>query len=370
MTAPGEPEVEIGPPAAEYANHLLAATSGAFEALAVYVGDRLGFYRGLVVGGPATASELAERTGTQSRYVREWLEHQASQGTVTVDDVRAAPEERRFALPPGPREVLTDEHSLFYLQGLPQLLGAVGPQLPALIDAYRDGGGVSWQQLGDDAREAQSALNRPWFETRLGPALAGVGDLHAALGAPGAHILDVGCGTGWSTLALARAYPQAHLVGVDVDAPSLASATQQARDAGLAERVRFLAPDGKADPYAESYDAAFFFECLHDMPDPVSVLSKVRTALATNAPVVVMDEAVADTFTAPGDEVDQLMYGFSLFVCLPDSLAHAGSVGTGTAMRRPVLEQYARAAGYSDVEVLPIEDFGFFRFYRLSAAPG
>jgi hypothetical protein len=123
----------------------------------------------LATDGPATAAELSERTGTQERYCREWLEMQASYATLTTDP-DAPPQDRRFTLPPGPAEVLTDEHSLAFLGALPRLLGAVGPQLPNLLEAYRGGGGVSWAALGDDAREAQAALNRPWFESQLGTA--------------------------------------------------------------------------------------------------------------------------------------------------------------------------------------------------------
>ena len=124
--------------------------------------------------------------------------------------------------------------------------------------------------------------------------------------------------------------------------------------------------EGETLPASEPYDAAFAFECLHDMPRPVEVLSAIRSAVRTDGSVVIMDEAVADEFTAPGPEVDQCMYGFSLFICLPDGLASSPSVGTGTVMRRPVLTAYAHRAGFAEVTVLPIDDFGFFRFYRLS----
>jgi hypothetical protein len=113
------------------------------------------------------------------------------------------------------------------------------------------------------------------------------------------------------------------------------------------------------------FDAAFAFECIHDMPQPVEVLAAMRRAVASGGPVVVMDEAVGDAFTAPGDEVERLMYGFSLFICLPDGMAHPSSVGTGTVMRPETLRRYAVEAGFAGVDTLPIEDFGFWRFYRL-----
>ena len=122
--------------------------------------------------------------------------------------------------------------------------------------------------------------------------------------------------------------------------------------------------DGAGLP-AHEYDAVFAFECVHDLPDPVAVLRGMRQAVKPDGVVVVMDEAVGDTFTAPADEVDRTMYGYSLFICLPDGLSTPGSVGTGTVMRPETLRGYAGAAGFSDIEVLPTAEFGFFRFYRL-----
>ncbi len=163
-----------------YAAKLFGAVLGAFETLSVYAGDRLGWFTSLATDGPATSAELAQRTGSHERYCREWLELQASYGTLTVD-ATASPSERRFTLPAGPAEVLTDEHSLAFLGALPRMIGAVGPQLPALLQAYRSGGGVSWDEFGDDAREAQSALNRPWFESQLAPALNGCDEVREIL---------------------------------------------------------------------------------------------------------------------------------------------------------------------------------------------
>jgi SAM-dependent methyltransferase len=114
------------------------------------------------------------------------------------------------------------------------------------------------------------------------------------------------------------------------------------------------------------FDVAFAFECVHDMPRPVEVLAAARRALAPGGFMVVMDEAVAEEFAPPGDELERVMYGFSLFVCLPDGMSGADSVGTGTVMRPSTLRRYAEDAGFTGFEVLPIEDFGFWRFYRLS----
>ena len=348
-----------------YAERLFGASLSTYETFSTYVGLTLGWFAALADDGPATSTELAARTGTQERYCREFCEFQASLGVLTVDDA-SDPLRRVFALPAGPAEVLLDVQSLTYLGPLTRRAVAAGRRIDDLLSAYRGGGGVSWEAFGDDARESQAELNRPWFTRALGPALASVPDLHADLSRPGARILDLGCGGGWSTLALATAYPDATVIGIDVDAPSLQLARAAAAAAGLGDRVDFVLTGGEDVPGPEPYDAAFAFECLHDLPRPVEVLAAVRAAVRPGGPVVIMDEAVADEFAAPGSEVDRCMYGFSLFICLPDGMASTPSAGTGTVMRRPVLTDYAMRAGFAEVSVLPIEDFSFFRFYRLS----
>ncbi len=349
-----------------FAERVFAAALGWAESMSIYLGDRLGWYRSLAADGPATADELATRTATSSRYAREWLEQQAVVGILDVDDCGGEPDERRFALPPGPAEVLTDKHSLLYLAPLTRMFAASGAQMPAVIEAFRTGGGVSWQQLGADAREAQADLNRPWFD-QLPTTFAGLPELHEVLSQPGARIADVGTGAGWSAIALAKAYPQLEVDGYDNDDPSVELARRNAAAAGVVDRVRFHAADGDGVAGDGPFDAAFAFECIHDMPRPVEVLSAMRTAVVDGGPVVIMDEAVDANFTAPGNEIEKFMYGCSLFVCLPDGLSHRPSVGTGTVMRPSTLRSYARSAGFTDVTTLAAQDFGFWRFYLLSS---
>ena len=364
------------PPAADaFADRFLASWLGAIDMLAVHVGDRLGWYRALAESGPLTSTALAQATGTAERYAREWLEQQAAAGVLVAEDPGAAPaldadpqdlgRARAYALPAAHAEVLTDASSLAYMAPMARFVGTIGSQLPRLLESYRDGGGVSWDQMGDDARQAQADVNRPWFDQRLAPTLAAMPDVHEALSRPGARVVDVGCGFGWSTLALARAYPRAEVHGIDVDQASVAAARAAAAEAGLAKRAFFHLADAAELAVAQPYDAAFAFECVHDLPRPAAVLEAVRRAMKPDGVVVVMDEAVAEEFHAPADDVDRLMYGYSLFVCLPDGLSTSPSAGTGTVMRPATLRRYARAAGYAGVEVLPVDDFGFFRFYRL-----
>ena len=352
------------PSAEAVAERLFGAVLGTVDLMSTFLGDRLGWYRSLADDGPATPPQLAERTGTDARYAREWLEQQTVTGLLHLDS-DGTPDERVFSIPPATAEVLTDQHSLSFLAPVGRMFGAVGPALPRLLAAYRTGDGLSWDELGDHAREGQADANRPWFEHRLADALGSVEDLHGVLGRPGARILDVGSGGGWSSIALGRAYPSAEIHGIDIDAPSVVMAMENARAAGVDDRVRFSHGDA-ADLPADRYDAAFAFECVHDLPRPVDVLAAVRRSLAPGAPLIVMDEAVAETFAPDGDELERLMYGFSLFVCLPDGRSSSPSAATGTVMRPARLREYAEAAGFSEFEVLPIEDFSFFRFYRLA----
>ncbi len=340
------------------AERLLEAAVGTLDLMAVYLGDRLGWYTALRDHGAATPEELALRTGTSVRYAREWLEQQAVTGLLEVTD------DGSFRLPPAVAEVLTDPTSLAFLAPLSRMLVAPAAQMPVLLDAYRTGVGVSWGQLGADARESQADMNRPWYEQVLPDALARVPHLHAALGRLGARIAEIGCGGGWASIALARAYPGATVDAYDIDAATVELARANVRSAGLEDRVQVVQADAAELP-AGTFDLLFAFECLHDMPYPVEVLSAARRALRPGGAVVVMDEAVGEEFRPHGDLLERLMYGFSLLICLPDGMAHPGSAGTGTVMRESTVRAYAEQAGLGALSVLPIQDFGFWRFYEL-----
>jgi len=359
MSTPVQPD-----DAEAFADRLTTAALGAIETMSVYLGDRLGWYRSLADDGPATAAELARRTGSDERYAREWLEQQATSGILRVEQDADDGAHRRYALPAPHAEVLTDGGSLNYLAPLARMLGAV--RVGDLVEVYRTGGGINWNDLGDDGREAQAAINRPWFEERLGEALGGVPEIDTQLAKSGARFADIGCGYGWSSIALARAYPGASVDGYDVDAPSVTAARRNAQEAGVADRVRVHHVHGEGITEHATFDAAFIFEALHDMPFPVDVLRAIRAALKPGAPLIVMDEAVGERFTPDGDTVERIMYGYSLLLCLPESRVDEGSAATGTVMRPATLERYATEAGFARVETLPIDDFAAFRFYALT----
>lgn len=366
VDAPGAGETRPGPEdsAEAVADKVFAALLGSLETQAIYLGDKLGYYRALDGNGPTTAPGLARITQTHPRYTREWLEHQAVNGYLLVDDPSAGPDERRYTLTDGAAAVLARDTELTYMAPFASLAAATASHLDALVHAYRNGGGVSWKQLGDDAREGQGAANKPLY---LGPLineyLPSLGEIHERLSSGGA-VADVGCGTGWSSIAMATRYPASHIDGYDIDDASIDQARSNAQASGSPPNLSFVPGDAAAAGQDGSYDLVCAFECIHDMPDPVSVLATMRRMARPGGTVMVMDEKVAEKFTAPGDDTERLMYGFSILCCLPDGMSHQPSVGTGTVMRPSTLEEYARSAGFDGLEILPIDN-DFFRFYRL-----
>jgi SAM-dependent methyltransferase len=345
---------------------LMRATGGMFDIFTTYLGDRLGLYRALAAGGPGTSAELADRTGTNERYVREWLEQQTVIGTLQVDDASAAPAERRYRLPAGHVEVLVERDNPNYLAPLAQLMiGTVHP-LPAVLEAFRTGGGVPFGKYGADLREGQGGLNRAAFLQLLGREwLPSIPDVHARLQAdPAARVAEIGAGAGWASIGLARAYLKVRVDGYDLDPSSVALARDNAREMGVDDRVHFAVRDAADAASAGPYDLVLAFECIHDMADPVAALRAMRRMAGERGAVVVMDERVGESFAARNDDTEWFMYGFSVLHCLPVGMADRPSAGTGTVMRPDIFRQYAIHAGFRDVAILPIDNY-FYTFYRL-----
>lgn len=352
-------------PAEVIAERLMAATLGGMEMMAVHLGGRLGWYRALAEHGPLTSGELARLTGTAERYAREWLEHQAASGYLDVHHDGVDAMARSYRIHAGAVEVFTDVDSLNHVAPMSGMFAAVGRVTDRLVEAYRSGGGVSWEELGSDARQAQAALNRPLFLHQLTQEIfPGIPELHSRLLA-GTRVADIGCGEGWSAIGVAQGYRDVRVDGVDIDGASIDAATRHAWSSGVGERVSFIRQDAaELGDASGRYGVVSAFECVHDMPDPVAVLTAMRRIAAPDAFVLVMDERTGESFAAPAEPIERLLYGFSLLVCLPDGLSAEQSVGTGTVMRPGTLERYAIDAGYSAVEVLPVEH-EMFRFYRL-----
>jgi SAM-dependent methyltransferase len=349
------------------AGRLFESSIAMMDVLSVYLGDRLGLYQALADLETATPAELAAATGTYERYVREWLEQQAVTGFIVVDGAEVGRDPRRYRLPAGHREVLLDRDSLSYLAPLARFTVGLTAPLPALVDAFRTGAGVPYPAYGADAREGQADVNRTQFVNLLGSDwLPAVPDVHARLQAdPPARVADIGCGTGWSSIAIARAYPNVLVEGFDADDASIALARRNAAAAGVADRVTFHVRDASDPDLVGRYDLVTFFECVHDFGRPVEALRVARGLLAEGGSAIIADERVAESFAAPGDDVERLMYGWSVLFCLPTGLADAPSVGTGTVMRPETLGRYAAEAGFDEVEVLPIDN-DFWRFYRMT----
>ena len=347
-----------------FAERVFTAMLGAFEVASIYLGEKLGLYAALAEGGPATSGELAERAGIAERYAREWLEQQAAVGYLTVDDAGAAPEERRFTLPAGHAAVLVDQDSGVFASGNARMFAAAMRAMPELLEAYRTGGGLTWANYGEDMFTGQGDTNRQLFLSTLGsewlPSIDGVHDALAA----GGRVADVGCGTGWSSIAIALAYPEATVDGFDPDEDSIDQARTNAATMGVSDRVTFHEMGAADAEPGDGYDLAMAFECIHDMSQPVPVLTAMRRLVADRGAVVVVDEHTEETFTAPAGDMERILYGFSITTCLPDGMSNPDSVGTGTVMRPATMRAYAQEAGFTDVEVLPIEHEQF-RVYLL-----
>jgi SAM-dependent methyltransferase len=340
---------------------LFGATVGTWDVLMVYIGVRLGLYRSLVDLGSAKPEELAAAAGLHERYVREWLEQQASSGILEVDG------ERRFSLPAGHDEALLDESSLYYIAPIGKLVVACVRPINELMEAFRTGDGVPYADYGADLHEGQAEFTRPMFENLLGSEwLPQIPDVHERLQAdPPARVADVACGEGHSTLAIARAYPKVQVDGIDLDKASIDAAEKHLAGSGLEDRVTFHHKDAADAELQGRYDLVYMHESLHDMSYPVEVLRACRELLTDDGVIVVGDERVADSFSAPGDDLERFYYGFSVLHCLPVGMVGEGAAGTGTVMRAGTVKRYAEKAGLTGFEVLPIEN-DFYRFYKLT----
>jgi len=336
------------------------------ELLTVELGRRLGFYGTIHQSGTVNSAGLAEQAGVAERYAREWLEQQAAAGFLDVSDDTGVATTRRFELPAGHVSVLLEpEHPANVIAFAPFLTG-FGLTLPAVADAYRTGAGVAFEHFGSEVRHGIGLGNRPMFATALPGWIDALPDIAARLRA-GGTVLDTGCGVGYSSVALAKTFDRIQVEGIDMDSASVAEARVAVRQEGLADRVRFTLGNA-ADPSdlptsSCGYDLVTFFETLHDMGDPVSALRAVRPLLTDDGAVLVADERVADTFTAPAGEIERLMYSASVLHCLPATLAESQTTANGTVLRAPTVRAWAATAGFAVTE-LPIENL-LWRFYRL-----
>jgi SAM-dependent methyltransferase len=309
----------------------------------VVIGDRLGLYRALATG-PATASELAERTDTSPRYVTEWLRGQAASGYINYQpeaDTYSLTEEQAFAL--------TDPDGPVFLPGAFQLaLGAL-QAVPQITEAFRTGAGMGWHEHDQDVFAGCERFFRPGYAANLTsswiPALAG---MDAKLRA-GGKVADVGCGHGASTVLLAQEYPAASLVGSDYHDGSIEAARKRAADAGVADRASFQVA-GAQSFTGTGYDLVTTFDCLHDMGDPVGAARHIRQALAADGSWLIVEPWAGDTVAGNLNPVGRVYYSFSTLLCVPSALSQAGGYALGAQAGPAAIRQVATEAGFTRFE--------------------
>jgi 2-polyprenyl-3-methyl-5-hydroxy-6-metoxy-1,4-benzoquinol methylase len=348
---------------------MIDSAKGVFISFSIYLGHKLGYYRILAENRGLTSTVLALKAQTHERYTREWLEQQATAGIIDVVDATRDALQRQFCLPEAHVEVLVKETSVDYMAPLSELLLGVTRPMRALLDCYRHGGGVAFADYGSDMRNGQAGLNRMMFLTELtNKWTEAIPGLHNRLNTPGARVMDFGCGCGWSSIGIARAYPNVQVHAYDLDRLSVESARQNAKAYGVDDRIVFHCEDVTTVEETAQVDFFLCCETLHDLADPVGALRTARQHLKSTGVAMIVDERVADSFMGEDSEMDEMMYGWSILHCLPAGMAdgaehHCG--GTGTVMRMPTLKRYAREAGFADVERLAIENL-FFSVYQLT----
>jgi len=306
----------------------------------VVVGHRLGLYRSLAEG-PATAEELARRTGTDPRYVAEWLRGQAAGGYVSCD-----PAAEQFSLTEEQAFALADPDGALYLPGAFLLaLGALRAE-SQITDAFRTGAGMGWHEHHEDVFSGCEMFFRPGYVANLVsswiPALEGVAGKLAA----GGRVADVGCGHGASTVLLAQAYPKAAVLGSDYHQASVDMARKRAAEAGVADRARFEVASAQTFS-GTGYDLVATFDCLHDMGDPVGAARHIRQALDADGTWLIVEPLAADTPAGNLNPVGRVYYSFSTFLCVPNARSQPGGYTLGAQAGEPAIRQVAEQAGFT-----------------------
>jgi SAM-dependent methyltransferase len=289
----------------------------------VIIGDRLGLYRALAADGAMTSAELAGKTGTHERYVREWLANQAASGYLEYD---ASTE--RFTLPPEHQPVLSDENSPVLLAGLYQIAQTLFADEPKISEAFKTGRGFGWHEHDQRLFGATERFFRPGYNANLVaawiPALDGV---EAKLRA-GAQVADVGCGLGTSTILMAKAFPASRFVGYDYHDGSIAAARKAADRAGVADRVRFDVASAQTFP-GDGYDFITCFDCIHDMGDPAGAAAHIHAALKPDGTFMMVEPFANDKLEDNLNPVGRVFYAASTILCTPASLSQDVGLGLG-----------------------------------------
>ena len=310
-----------------------------FNAVLVGLGDRLGLYAAMRDGEPVTPEELARRTGTYERLVREWLNAQAAGGFVDYDA-----DDDTYRLAPEQAFALLD----LDLPGAFRLITSTVRDEDGILDAFRSGRGYGWHEHDHGLFEGTERFFRPGYQANLVtawlPALEGV---EAKLRA-GARVADLGCGHGSSTILMAQAYPESTFVGTDYHAGSIDAARERAREAGVGDRVRFEVADAEGLT-GGPYDVVTLFDCLHDMGDPTAAARAIRERLAPDGTLMVVEPRAGDRVEDNLNPVGRLYYCASTTICTPASLSQPGRAALGAQAGESRLSAVLRAAGFGHV---------------------
>ncbi len=321
----------------------------ALSSTLAYIGQKLGLYKALAEAGPLTPQELAERTGTVERYVREWLINQAAGGYVEYD-----PATGRYSLSPEQMVALTDENSPFYVGGGFYVIKAMNKAQPRIEEAFQKGGGMLWGEHDPDLFIGTERFFRPGYAAHLVaewiPALTGIEEKLKA----GGTVADIGCGHGASTIIMAEAYPNSRFYGFDNHAPSIEHARRAAEAAGVGGRVSFEVASASEFP-GERYDMVAFFDCLHDMGDPVASLRHTREVLAQDGTILVVEPMAGQRVEENFNPVGRIFSAASVLICT----AHAMATG-GAGLGPLATDQQLRAVA---------EEAGLTRFRRATETP-
>ncbi len=313
-----------------------AAISGAL----VVLGDRLGLYRMLGTSAPMTAAELAKKTNTSERYIREWLAAQAASGYVTQ-----LPGTKQYTLSPEQKMVFADENSPTCMVGAYDVVTSLFHDVPKLEEAFRTGKGVGWHEHHPCLFRGTERFFRPGYVANLVsswlPALTGVVEKLNR----GAKVADVGCGHGASTVLMAKAYPKSQFIGFDYHPASIDRARLAAKEAG-ANNYTFEVADSRKYP-GTGYDLVAFFDCLHDMGDPIGAAKHVKTTLAKDGTWLIVEPFAHDTVEENMNPVGRIFYSASTMICVPASLSQEGALGLGAQAGEAKLKEVVTAGGFT-----------------------
>ena len=312
----------------------------AMHAILVLLGDRLGLYRAMSDGEPVTAAQLAARTQTTERYVREWLNANAASGYVTYDAATAT-----YTLPPEQALALAVENSPAFLPGAFQIISACFHDAGKIEEAFRSGGGVGWHEHHHDLFRGTERFFRPGYTANLIsswiPALEGVETKLRA----GARVADVGCGLGASTILMAKAYPKSEFFGFDYHEGSIMLARDTALREGVSDRVTFAVASAKGYP-GRNYDFVAFFDCLHDMGDPVGASAYVRSTLKPDGTWMIVEPYAEDATEANLNPVGRIFYSASTLLCVPASMSQEVGAALGAQAGEARIREVVTAGGF------------------------